>query len=639
MSTDLNQIVDQMRTALAISEPDLDTSAGTVTRKILDAVAESISEAYLDQHMLTYTYDIDSKTEGDLDTFCQTVGGITRLPARRATGNVTFSRSGLAATTTTVLIPVNTQVMANDGSNVVVATVTGGSLAPGQTSVTIPVTALDSGAVGNLAAGTLTIMPSPIDGVSTVNNVAALSGGLDQETDTQLRARWKQTVFRSMAGTSSMYQALALDQDSVTTATVIGSSVTRIEQVQCYAATTGTYNGKNIAQSVCADVAYAFPNGVLVGPDIANGNLLVPGSDYIFDNSVKPPVVIFNNAQYWTGAYDANGNQVMANTVGGVFELQYNYTPTTSRNDPDGTRFNKGSIMNRVDVVIGGQEPVAAFQSTSFSNKNVFQNTNSAAPYYTGNFIRQDGSAPTVGNLFIPLTYGPIISVPDVINVGSSSYGRVGSTASCTYPNSYRVVHDNTSFGYTSQSKFGLEWLPSSGQYVAPSNGAVFTIGDNGSYIYDQAPAQVQTAIDRWRLAGVDAQVHAARKVYLRVSLAIMYSRTYSISATNAAIDQAVSTLFSSMSLGDVVQGSDIVAAVHSVSGVDNVRLVTPNDYANVTNPNLFDIGIQQVVNGTVTQTYVNNGRLQDVTLTGNQWPVLEVVRKLVKAQNTFQAS
>lgn len=73
-----------MRSALAVTDPDLDTSVGTTTRKILDAVAESIAESYLDQHMLSYTYDIDSKTEGDLDSFTQTIGGISRLAGKRS---------------------------------------------------------------------------------------------------------------------------------------------------------------------------------------------------------------------------------------------------------------------------------------------------------------------------------------------------------------------------------------------------------------------------------------------------------------------------------------------------------------------------------------------------------------------------
>jgi hypothetical protein len=62
MAITVNDIVSRMRAALSLSEPDLDTTVGTPTRKILDAVGEVIAEAYVDRSLLTYQYDIDSKT-------------------------------------------------------------------------------------------------------------------------------------------------------------------------------------------------------------------------------------------------------------------------------------------------------------------------------------------------------------------------------------------------------------------------------------------------------------------------------------------------------------------------------------------------------------------------------------------------
>jgi hypothetical protein len=48
MTVSINDVVSQMRASLAVTDPDLDTSAGTTTRKIMDAVSESFVEAYLD---------------------------------------------------------------------------------------------------------------------------------------------------------------------------------------------------------------------------------------------------------------------------------------------------------------------------------------------------------------------------------------------------------------------------------------------------------------------------------------------------------------------------------------------------------------------------------------------------------------
>ena len=78
-------VAAQMVAALALSEPELDTSIGTPVRKILDAVAEAVAEAYVDQHLVNYAFDIDSKQGADLDDFVL-LFGFTRVPAQRASG-------------------------------------------------------------------------------------------------------------------------------------------------------------------------------------------------------------------------------------------------------------------------------------------------------------------------------------------------------------------------------------------------------------------------------------------------------------------------------------------------------------------------------------------------------------------------
>src|SRR4051794_23694788 len=93
----------QMRRALGVSDPDLDTTVGSVTRKIIDVVAEAMSEIDVDKYLLDYQYDIDSKVGTDLDDFVA-LFGITRLPARRATGSVMFERG--SAADTNLLIPI-----------------------------------------------------------------------------------------------------------------------------------------------------------------------------------------------------------------------------------------------------------------------------------------------------------------------------------------------------------------------------------------------------------------------------------------------------------------------------------------------------------------------------------------------------
>lgn len=640
----MTQIVDKMRQALAATDPDLDTSAGTTTRKILDAVGESIAEVFLDQHMLHYQYDVDSKTAGDLDTFTQVIGGIARLVARRATGSVTFSvGSPSVKATTMVTIPFGTQIRSNQDSSVVVATVTGGAIMPGENNITLPVQAVIAGPSGNVAANSLTQIISPLDGIASVSNASALTGGAEQESDAELRARWKQTVFRSMAGTESMYLATAYNNTNVTGATLLGAALRRYEQVQPYIPTSGKYNGQLIAQSTAPDVAYAYTNDPQVGGDIANGHLMALGTEYTFDTSTMPPTIVFNSTsqQYDTGQVDANGKPVYANVNGGVLDLQYRYVPSVSRNDPNGSRFGKGSVLSKVDLIVAGQRPVAVSQSLTFTNQLRFGTPPSSgySPLSNTNFVRADGTNPTVNNVFIPLAFGPIISVPDILTVGSSTYGRIGANVSgVTYPNSYQVVHEATCFGYGYNSQYGLEWVSTQ----IPSSGQTMSLGANSSYVYNATPSDVQSAVEQWRLVGTDVLVHGSITRYVRVSYAIMYDRNVTRSDVDQAVQTALSTFLSQQGLGSTLQCSDVVAVIHGVSGVDNVRLLDASDYSDWTyaNANTYNTGLQLVVNGAVTKTYITaGGHLQDAIFKSNESPTLESIRPTVRAQNTFQAS
>lgn len=619
MSASTGAVSDQIRAALAVSDPDLDTSVGTTTRKIIDAVSESIAEAYIDQHMLTYTYDVDSKVDADLDNFCQAVGGIARLAAKRAIGVVTFTR---ADTTAIVSIPVNTQVDSNTDPIIPVQTIAGGTMVIGQSSISVPVQAVNSGPDGNLAAGTLTAIATPTQGIDSVTNLAPLSGGTLQETDDELRARWKATVFRSMAGTEQMYLGTALNDPNVTAAVVVGSSKHRREQIQIVS---------GVASSSVTDAASVFSTGVFLGGDIDAGALLLKDIDYTWGYGTIPPTITISSgtSTYDTGQVDGGGNPIMATIEGSILELDFEYVPTSSRNDP------VNSILNRVDIWVAGQNPTPAQQSVVFKPTLRFTGTSSSI-YYTGNYARPDGTNPVSNNVFIPLAFGPIIAVPDVLSIGGSTYSRMGSGAvGVTHANAYSVVHDKTAFGHAFGSRYGLEFDAS----MLPTTNSVFTVG-NDDYIYDSVPKDVQAQIDRWRLAGVDALVHSAHQELLRFNLAIMYVPSANQASVNEAIDVAITTYLSTVGLGGVVQCSDIVQVVHNVAGVDNVRFMEGADFSGWTysGRNSYATGIQKIVSGAVNTTYINTlGEPTDIVFTDSQVPVLNNTALSVKAQNTFR--
>jgi uncharacterized phage protein gp47/JayE len=172
----------QIIAALQVTAPDMDTSVGSVARKMIDAFSSAVADASVDTHLLTYQYDIYSHTGADLDAFVQ-LFGMSRFPATQATGTLTFTRG---TATDVVGVPVGSQV-SDDGGDIIVSTLTPGIFNVGVSVVTVPAQCTTLGPTGNAAANTLTQMTTPVAEVTHVTNLTAFTGGADQETDSQLQ--------------------------------------------------------------------------------------------------------------------------------------------------------------------------------------------------------------------------------------------------------------------------------------------------------------------------------------------------------------------------------------------------------------------------------------------------------------------
>ncbi|THA72427.1 hypothetical protein E6R60_26190 [Streptomyces sp. A0642] len=613
MGVSREDIVTQMRDALMVSEPELDTSIGTPLRKILDAVGGSLADAYVENHLLSYAYDIDSKTDADLDAFTQ-LFGIARIPARRSIGRVTFSRTGDLSPS--VFIPVGTEIVSSTDSAIVVQTVTGGTMMPGTASVTVAVQAVVAGPEGNLGAGMATQITSPIQGVNTVVNTAALTGGTSRETDTELRERWKRTAFRSLAGTEQMYLGVALDDTDCYAASVVGSTRTRSEILQV------PVSGDVVTQITDAQFIYSAPVQVAK----ADGSPLVKDYDYTWVPTNPPKVVKLS------GSFPAPGE---------LLTVDYQYLPTVSRNQP------VNGITNRVDVFTGGTRTQAAQASLVFRQAKKWQ-TVSTIDLFTGHWLRADQTRPEALNVFVPLPFGPILTVPATLTIGSVTYGLASKTnplgtvsGGITY--AYQIVHEDTVDGWTPTSRFGLEWH----RTYLPADGSTFSVGNAGDYTFNEVPASVQDAVNRWRLVGIDAQVHQAKQRWLRFSLGVMYtaSSTGSVNSVQDAIRTSLSDYLNRMGFNSNVQISDVLAVIHQVPGVDNVRLLHGGDVVGYSsaNPNASIVGVQQIApnsapDSAALSSYVEaaSGRAQDIYFRDDELPVLGAVVFKTLARNSF---
>ena len=286
------EISQQIRDTLLTYDPDISLDVGTPERKIVDAVASVLASVQVDKFVTSYSNDINSKFGTDLDDYVAQFG-MARQAARVATGYITFALASPAQAP--ILIPAGTLVAAPatttqpeidfiTKNDVVIA----GNTSNAQAIVECVV----SGAIGNLAAGAINTIISGINTtlstITKVVNYSPTAGGVDQETDAQLKIRFQNSIFRNIAGTLDQFLGLALSNTNVTKATVIGPNSVYSEYVQL--------GSKGLVLSDNTSAKYIYNTNYYVssdGTDTAvfyspgsalNGGSAVSGGDFYWYN-------------------------------------------------------------------------------------------------------------------------------------------------------------------------------------------------------------------------------------------------------------------------------------------------------------------------------------------------------------------
>lgn len=142
-----------------------------------------------------------------------------RKPATFASGSVTISGiAGIPVPDGTLFTGQGSPTSSSAAPQNVTYQSTG-AVTVGAQPTTVPLVALTAGAVGNQAASATLSMSAAIAGVNGVGTVVSMTGGVDQETDTQLRARLLLRIQQPpMGGDASDYVQWALSQPGVTRA-------------------------------------------------------------------------------------------------------------------------------------------------------------------------------------------------------------------------------------------------------------------------------------------------------------------------------------------------------------------------------------------------------------------------------------
>jgi len=189
--------------AKVVARTDLtDINDGSSLKQVLAASSRSDDEQYFQMLNLRDLFDIDKATDEDLDDRAKEIQGaleltgqITRIGARRATGEVVFSRTG---TVGTVTIPIGTEVKVpavGAAADILFTTTEEGTIAGGsQDSNNVDIQANVAGADGNAAPTTINGFVTKPSGVDSVSNPSTLTNGLDKESDDDFRRRLKLSI-------------------------------------------------------------------------------------------------------------------------------------------------------------------------------------------------------------------------------------------------------------------------------------------------------------------------------------------------------------------------------------------------------------------------------------------------------------
>lgn len=176
--------------------------------------------------------------------------GITRRAATKAAGTLRFSVASPSAVELT--IAAGTACMTE--GEVRFQTTADGVLPAGELSVDVPAEAVESGAVGNVPPGSVTILTACPVGITGCTNPAAFSGGSDQEDDESLRQRVLESYLRLPNGANAAwYEQTAMSHEGVAAAQAVGRA-RGVGTVDVYIAAEAGLPGAALLEEVQADL-------------------------------------------------------------------------------------------------------------------------------------------------------------------------------------------------------------------------------------------------------------------------------------------------------------------------------------------------------------------------------------------------
>jgi len=238
-----SEIVNSMIERLKVSQPNLDTKIGSVSRDVfIDIQADEMQKLYALISAISEKQSFATASGRDLDLIARNFG-ISRNSGSLSSGLILFTTSNL---TTEVSIPEGTEVSTRSGisfrtigsfvmtpsqKNIysgnatrVRATLNRAGISD-QYAIEVPIQAVTRGTASNVSSFQINQNGGPLE-LNAINSQAT-SGGANSESDSTFRARIFSLFNGSNTGTSIGYKNAALGTSGVTDALVVepGSSL------------------------------------------------------------------------------------------------------------------------------------------------------------------------------------------------------------------------------------------------------------------------------------------------------------------------------------------------------------------------------------------------------------------------------
>ena len=490
-------ILTRLLTSLSLSDPTWDISVGSATYKIMESVAQELSNVSNNSTLLTYGYDVNSKTGTELDAFVN-LFGINRQLGTRATGTVTFSTNNTASQTYD--IPLGTQVYASSGlvnNAVTFSTTSPAIITSGQTSAIVPIIATLPGTFANLPATYINQIGTPLVGVVYVTNEYDLTNGTDTESDEQLKKRFFNTAFSNFSGTAEKFAITALQDPNVNRVRVIGPQQRYTENLQIITTVTG--NGSTFQLGLNTKAKFSVVSG-------SNSATLIQGS---IQPNVTIPIGTADPAPIYSGNIFYNGTEYIltgaATTGSGYLTVNYtvsgNYTTLSGLSTPanlvaavsgvlNGTTLNYGNSISVLGTaLVSGFNSVVSGVNLSFSQGipwNVVVSSGGATITTTNNIISQIPDSMYCypqGNELVGLNVGTNSQIL-LSNATDYNYIRASGAAPLKLKITFNPNVVNAPYTFTGQNiQLQSEYIPTSSRITITGN-ALTLVNPNYVDIY-----------------------------------------------------------------------------------------------------------------------------------------------------------